>query len=348
MPLTVFHEKDNIGAGFPDDGDIFYSLAQGFTTKGQVSLAEASPDHSVNRWKYSSDSGEVAFNRTELRPGFEVWVTNALVNREMVCLAKDNAIDLAFGFCLSGNTVSRFNSTNKELEIHQGCQGIFYSTHNRGVSRIFPGEPLQQVFISLKSNQVHRIFSDDRQPLPLIVKHALERSPGAGNFQLGCTTPAMLNALQQIINCRLSGLARKLFLESRALELIVHQLEGFGGVEFGHTRPLDIHPEDRRRTEYAHDLLVRNIAKPPHLEDITKAVGMSHPKLNRCFKQLFGCTVFEYLRNERLRRASALLEEPGVTITEVAYTMGYSSPSHFTRAYKKQFGSLPSINSARI
>lgn len=68
-----------------------------------------------------------------------------------------------------------------------------------------------------------------------------------------------------------------------------------------------LHPLDKVLTERARDYLLDNLEAPPSLTKICQTVGMSHPKLNRCFKQLFGMTVFQYLRQERMNHARRLL-----------------------------------------
>jgi AraC-like DNA-binding protein len=179
--------------------------------------------------------------------------------------------------------------------------------------------------------------------LPQDLLDILEKRRQRDFFKIKQITSDMHNALQQILNCRHRGMTRKLFLESRALELIAYQLSHISAIE---TRPEKVpamHPNDRRQTVFAHALLVKNIENPPHLKDLANAVGMSHPKLNRCFRQVFGATVFECLRNERLLRAKEMLEHQGLTVTEAAYAVGYNSISHFSQAYKKQFGRSPCV-----
>ena len=78
-----------------------------------------------------------------------------------------------------------------------------------------------------------------------------------------------------------------------------------------------IHPQDRKLTERARNLLVNNMGKLLTLEKLAENVGMSHPKLNSCFKQLYGMTVFQYLRATRLSRARYLLHVEGLSVTEV-------------------------------
>jgi AraC-like DNA-binding protein len=88
-------------------------------------------------------------------------------------------------------------------------------------------------------------------------------------------------------------------------------------------------------------MLVSNLENPPGLAELAGAAGMSHPKLNRCFRRLYGVTVFQYLRNERFNRARRMLEDQGLTVTETAYAVGYDSLSHFSQAYKNYFGVSP-------
>ena len=102
-----------------------------------------------------------------------------------------------------------------------------------------------------------------------------------------------------------------------------------------------IHPTDRRNTEIAKERVIKELENPPSLRELARSVGMSHPKLNRCFRQMYGTTVFQYLRNERLNRAREMLEREGLTVTETAYSVGYDSISHFPQAYKKNFGVSP-------
>lgn len=131
-------------------------------------------------------------------------------------------------------------------------------------------------------------------------------------------------------------------MESKALELLFLQLDCIGGGTLLCTPRCRLHPQDKRQTEQAKNYLVSNLETPPCLCELARSAGMSHPKLNRCFKELYGMTAFQYLRYERLNTARAMLEKEGFTVTETAYQVGYESLSHFSQAYKKQFGTLPS------
>nr|WP_275889145.1 AraC family transcriptional regulator [Desulfobulbus rhabdoformis] len=103
-----------------------------------------------------------------------------------------------------------------------------------------------------------------------------------------------------------------------------------------------MHPHDKKQIQGVRDLLINNLDTPPSLKELARSAGMSHPKLNRCFKQVYGMTVFQYLRLERLNKAKNMLQKDGYSVTETALEVGYDSVSHFSQAYKRQFGTSPS------
>ncbi|MEL6842549.1 MAG: ATP-binding protein [Bacteroidota bacterium] len=78
------------------------------------------------------------------------------------------------------------------------------------------------------------------------------------------------------------------------------------------------------------------------VEVLSEMIGMSVNHLNRKLKALIDQTAGKLIRSMRLQRAADLLKQKAVTISEIAYDMGFSSPNHFTRSFKKQFGMSPS------
>jgi len=78
------------------------------------------------------------------------------------------------------------------------------------------------------------------------------------------------------------------------------------------------------------------------LDHLATAMNMSRATLTRKVKTDTGVTVNEYVRICRLKKAAELLAENNYRINEVAYLVGFTSPSYFTLNFQKQFGKLPS------
>jgi YesN/AraC family two-component response regulator len=77
------------------------------------------------------------------------------------------------------------------------------------------------------------------------------------------------------------------------------------------------------------------------MEDFQRDVGMSRMQLHRKLKALTGHSAGEFMRIQRLIRASELLSKTNGNVTEVCYQTGFTSVSYFSKCFKKQFGVLP-------
>ncbi|MFT3739952.1 MAG: two-component regulator propeller domain-containing protein [Breznakibacter sp.] len=77
------------------------------------------------------------------------------------------------------------------------------------------------------------------------------------------------------------------------------------------------------------------------IESLTDKLFISRSNLQRKLKTICGFTPGDYLRTYRLKKAASLLLENGLRINEVAFEVGFSSPSYFTKCFVKQFGILP-------
>lgn len=78
-----------------------------------------------------------------------------------------------------------------------------------------------------------------------------------------------------------------------------------------------------------------------NVEDLGKDMGLSRVQLYRKIKSLTNYAPNELLRMARLKRAASLLASSELTVAEIAYEVGFTSPSYFTKCYKEQFGESP-------
>lgn len=158
---------------------------------------------------------------------------------------------------------------------------------------------------------------------------------------------------------------QNIYLRQRALASRVRNPGGFEPIEIEEeclTLLSDIIEADhgtrrtRRSTQGETSLVHREVAegvkallspwstesKPPRLESLAKAIGYSPFYLCRMFKSYCGETIHQYLERLRLRAALDAIEETEQDIGEIAVELGYSSHSHFTLAFRREFGVLPS------
>ena len=78
-----------------------------------------------------------------------------------------------------------------------------------------------------------------------------------------------------------------------------------------------------------------------NVEDLGRDMGLSRVQLYRKIKSLTNYAPNELLRMAHLKRAASLLASSELTVAEIAYEVGFTSPSYFTKCYKEQFGESP-------
>lgn len=132
--------------------------------------------------------------------------------------------------------------------------------------------------------------------------------------------------------------AQILWYQSKALELMAHFLFAPKDPEFFCMRQKRVAQERVERTK---ELLARDLANPPTLEMLGQEVGCSPFYLSRIFSREVGLTIPQYLRNVRMERAAALLRTGRYNVTEAATEVGYSSLSHFSKAFCETIGCCP-------
>ena len=91
------------------------------------------------------------------------------------------------------------------------------------------------------------------------------------------------------------------------------------------------------------DFIEKNLSDSDlSVETIGAELGLSRVQLYRKIKALTGLSPVELLRTARLQKGRQLLERTDKTISEIAYEVGFTAPSYFTKCFKDEFGISPS------
>ncbi len=153
--------------------------------------------------------------------------------------------------------------------------------------------------------------------------------------------PVMNSATAALLNLSLEGELRYRFVCSTVQQLLCLGLAALVQKEFEEVRPARLSSRDKSVLRQVRDTLVSDLADPPSVEQMVERFGSNRNKLRFGFKALYGMTISEYLYRERMARAFSLLTATGLSVTEVAATVGYGHASNFTTAFKREFGRTP-------
>ncbi len=78
-----------------------------------------------------------------------------------------------------------------------------------------------------------------------------------------------------------------------------------------------------------------------NVEMLAQKTGISRTHLHRRMKEMAGTTPSDFIRNLRLQQAAILLKNKDLSITQIAYAVGFTSQTHFSSAFKKMYGLSP-------
>lgn len=96
-----------------------------------------------------------------------------------------------------------------------------------------------------------------------------------------------------------------------------------------------------RRVVSAKIFIDENFREPISLEQISKQAYFSRFHFHRLFTRIYNITPHNYLTAKRLQHAKSLLQQEGITITEIAGSVGFESLASFSLLFKKRNGFAP-------
>lgn len=160
--------------------------------------------------------------------------------------------------------------------------------------------------------------------------------------KLNCRTTTMLmnDIISTITKYAENNTLHPILMTAKMLELLFLGMEQFKPT--GKTDTSSIKSNDLEKLNLAKKLVAENLQNPYSLIELSRKVGLNDFKLKKGFKEAFGNTVFGHLLELRMEKAKNMLLSPTQSVSEVAHAVGYKNAHHFTVAFKKKFGYLPS------
>lgn len=201
--------------------------------------------------------------------------------------------------------------------------------------------PFQVVLLAFTFNKFHSYFGEDFEKSDKNNKIILKKYPYKFLLNIKKATPGMMTSIYSLIHNNLTPPSRDLYILSKIMEfmsLFIYQVT----LEDDQKKcPFIISSQEEEKINLARDTLIENLVEPPTIKELAKIVGTNEYKLKYGFKSIFGNTIYGFYRDYRMYKARQLLEQNNYSVSEVAYLIGYSNPSHFISCYKQIFGITP-------
>ncbi|SEL67802.1 transcriptional regulator, AraC family [Aquimarina amphilecti] len=145
--------------------------------------------------------------------------------------------------------------------------------------------------------------------------------------------------LSEILTHKRKGLLKRLFLESKTLELIALKLE----TPPQNTKITSNLPTDNlvKKLYQVQHMISSDLSIQYSIHQLSREIGLNDFVLKKEFKILFRKTIFEFATELRMEKAKQLLLYSKKPIYEISELVGYKNSTHFTAAFKKIEGTTP-------
>ncbi|MBF4463619.1 AraC family transcriptional regulator [Flavobacterium sp. LC2016-12] len=233
------------------------------------------------------------------------------------------------------------NSSERGIYIPQGHYNLFYLPKIKGVLN-YRTKRRRTLEITFTEEYLQQLFYPNLSATIPLLAQAITNQTSYVMWEASKSIPPKLNVLiEDILQCNYSGNIKKAFLESKIVEILSYLFTIINEEE--NTKVTS----ELSACDYVKILEVENILKTQFKEKHTLAsiatqVGLNNFKIKKYFKMVFNTTVFNYLTQVRMEYAKQLILEKEYPICVVSEELGYKNPHHFTVAFKKTFGYLPS------
>lgn len=286
---------------------------------------------------YTAPGGSVSV--TELiYKDFSIFYGNASSHQDKLVHFSNHQdlVILIFQFCGDVNIKGRQNDEPLELKCNQ--QTIAYRPKD-DLELQTSGCPAMHFFEVAFHPAFFLKYLPENEIFHRFITRIEKNQAGKISLENGTITSAMQRVIQDIIRTNKTGSIKKLFVESKVLELLLHQIEYYSEKDIQELQ--SVHYSHKDKILKAKKIIEENTFSPCSLIDLAHMVGTNECTLKKGFKEMTGNTVFGYWNELKMNSAYKMITHSDMPIYEIAYQLGYKYPHHFTAAFKKKFSTTP-------
>lgn len=224
------------------------------------------------------------------------------------------------------------------VDVFNRTQNFKYDPNNEYLHLAPAHTPLHFVHFSYKPEYLNEMLPQN-EAWAESFKEKIERRERILGAESLPITQIQEQALQNIFHCPLSGKLGELMMETSFIQFMMLQLYGHFGE--GSVSQKRISQHDNNIARELKEYLTKNFLHEHSVSCLAKHFGVNTNRLMFLFRQTFGKSIFEYLGELRMQHAFKLLRDDNLRVINVARIIGYKNPNHFSAAFKKRYGVVP-------
>lgn len=279
---------------------------------------------------------------TEIEPGFLLLVNQNETDNNIRLTKEVDSSFIQIHFCLHQNAKLYFNQGRYSVDVLENKSMLLYNPVQDLPMDIELVPKAQVVSVLISIEKLHTFFTQEAEIIHFLSdenknkKYYADKSISAGESVV----------LSQLLSHRVQQTMEKLYLKAKIYELLSIYFQPKDAD--AQNCPFLEQEENVEKIRKAKNIIIERMSEPPTLQELADEVSLPLHYLKDGFKQIYGETVFNFLWEYKMEYARRKLDTRKYNVSEVAYEIGYSTPSHFIAAFKKKFGITPKKYTGKI
>ena len=240
-----------------------------------------------------------------------------------------------FHFQYDGDSKYEGSDTHQRINIKEGRFELLYVTPDTG-EFLSVNKSKRSVEIYFDESFIISVVGKEHSKLLKDLKKYSNERKAINNGVF--ITDEINTIINSINNCEYTGDKRNVYLELKMKELIIISIAFYEENCFTKEGVTCT----KQSLQVVENYIKLNLKKELNITDLSLLAGINTTKFKNCFKEVYGTTVFKYITSLRIERAKMLIQQKAYTISQASYEVGYKNAQHFTVAFKKNMGYLPS------
>jgi len=253
---------------------------------------------------------------------------------------------ISFYYCLEGYCGHKFGyQAEDEIKIMEQFQSVILTNRDGGITdRYFPKDvKISQTVIQVRRKHfLRRRLNQGEELNKQLYQVFLDTDHEKVFAYYGSYNLKIAEVVQEIQKIKAKGMLHVMMVEGYVYQILsMHMMQHNKEVMNKRPQTSLLKRELKAIRKYAKKI-EKNIAKDFSLEEISAETGLTQAKLQEGFKLLYNKTVTEYIRHARLELARDYIANTEMNISEVVYSIGFTSRSYFSKIFKEKYGLSPS------
>jgi len=248
-----------------------------------------------------------------------------------------------FIYCLKGQFQHAFGEGKSQRQASQYHSLIITSSEDTENQFIFKkDEKLEINFIQILRKKFLKKRSTDLSTLNAKLYEVFVDTDHKKSFRfMGRYNLELANKVETLQTIKARGMSKILKMEAMVYDILATHIHQHNLIEQGLLNVKPLLKSELKTIKKLADQIIKSPSYQYSLKEMSRNSGLSQAKLQDGFKHLYKRTVTDYIRHIRLEEARELLKYSDLNISQIVYSIGFTSRSYFSKIFKEKYDLTP-------